>query len=59
MIVSKTTHYTPHTYTPHTHSTHSETVMSTKENLKIENKNKNHIKNFWHLCTRGKKNKYK
>lgn len=43
MIVSKTN--THHTHTHTTHSTHIETVTSTEENLKIENK-KNHIKNF-------------
>lgn len=43
MIVSKTN--THHIHTQHTHSTHIETVTSTEENLKIENK-KNHIKNF-------------
>lgn len=45
MIVSKTNTPDTHTHTCNTHSTHIETLTSTEENLKIENK-KNHIKNF-------------
>lgn len=55
MIVSKTN--TPHTHTTHTLNTHRNGNEYGRK-FKIENK-KNHIKNFWHLCTRGKKNKYK